>query len=140
MSKTIIAGVDGGRPAHEAAESAARLARAFGGTLHVVAVYDPAPDRAARESGFQPGLAAERIATDAAERLTSSFPGLNAVPSAQPGPRPAETLVKLAESLHADMIVVGNKRAKGLSRLLGSIASEVAAKAPCDVYIAHTHN
>ncbi|MFC6152674.1 universal stress protein [Nocardioides yefusunii] len=140
MSKTIIAGVDGGAPAHEAAEAAARLAHAFGGKLHVVAVYDTAPDRNARESGFDPSLAAERIAADAAARLAASHPGLEVVPSAQPGPRAAETLVKLAGSLEADMIVVGNKRAKGLGRLLGSIASEVAAKAPCDVYIAHTHD
>lgn len=140
MTKTIIAGVDGGRPAHESAEAAARIARSFEGTLHVVAVYDPAPDRAARESGFEPSLAAERIASDAAARLVTAYPGLKVVPSAQPGPKPAETLVKLAESLEADMIVVGNKRAKGLGRLLGSIASEIAAKAPCDVYIAHTHD
>lgn len=140
MSKTIIAGVDGGAPAHEAAESAARLARALQGKLHVVAVYDTTPDRSARDSGFDPSLAAERIATDAAARLVAAHPGLEVVPSAQPGPKPAETLVKLAETLEADMIVVGNKRAKGLGRLLGSIASEVAAKAPCDVYIAHTHD
>lgn len=140
MTQTIITGVDGSSPAHEAATAAARISRALGATLHVVSVFDPGADRAARDAGFDPALAAERIAADAASRLAADHPGLSVQPEAVAGPRPAESLVKLAEESDAAMIVVGNKRVKGLGRLLGSIASEIAAKAPCDVYIAHTHD
>jgi len=47
--------------------------------------------------------------------------------------------VREAESLGADLIVVGNKRVQGLGRILGSIAEDVAHHSTCDVYIAHTH-
>ena len=139
MTQTIITGVDGSQPAHEAALTAARITRAFGGTLHVVSVFDPHPDRGAREAGFDPALAAERVSAAEAQKLVEAFPGLSAVSVAEAG-KPAETLVRVAESLDADLIVVGNRRLKGLGRLIGSIASEVAAKAPCDVYVAHTHD
>lgn len=140
MTQTIITGVDGSSPAHEAAQAAARMAVALGATLNVVSVFDPSGDRAAREAGFDPTLAAERIAADAASRLAQEFPGLSVEPTTTGGTKPAEVLVRLAEESDAAMIVVGNKRVQGLGRLLGSIASEVAAKAPCDVYIAHTHD
>lgn len=140
MTQTIIAGVDGSVPAQEAATTAARLASAFGATLHVVSVFDPVADRSNRDNGFDPALAADRIAADAADTLQRAFPGLNVVGQGVAGHKPAETLVKVAEQLEAALIVVGNKRVKGLGRLLGSIASEVASKAHCDVYIAHTHD
>jgi nucleotide-binding universal stress UspA family protein len=43
-----------------------------------------------------------------------------------------------ARRLEARMIVVGNRRVQGAARVLGSIASDVAKHAPCDVYIANT--
>lgn len=139
MTKTIIAGVDGSKPAHEAALTAARIARAFGATLHVVSAFDTHHDRAASEAGFDPALAAERVSAAEAQKLVEAYPGLSVVSVAEAG-KPADTLVRLAEVLEADLIVVGNRRLKGLGRLLGSIASEVASKAPCDVYVAHTHD
>ena len=36
------------------------------------------------------------------------------------------------------MIVVGNRRVQGVSRVLGSIASDVLRRAPCDVLIVNT--
>ncbi|MFI5429021.1 universal stress protein [Aeromicrobium sp. UC242_57] len=54
--------------------------------------------------------------------------------------KPAAALVELAEETGADVIVVGNKRVQGMSRVLGSIAADVTRRAPCDVYIAHTHD
>lgn len=48
--------------------------------------------------------------------------------------------MKAAEELDAEIIVIGNKRVQGIARILGSIARDVAAHAPCDVYVAHTHS
>jgi nucleotide-binding universal stress UspA family protein len=48
-------------------------------------------------------------------------------------------LIEVATDHDAAVIVVGNKRVQGVTRLLGSIATDVAHKAPCDVYIANTH-
>ena len=36
------------------------------------------------------------------------------------------------------MIVVGNRRVQGATRVLGSIANDVARQAPCNVLIVHT--
>jgi len=140
MTKTIITGVDGSKPAHAAALTAARLADALGVTLYVVSAFDPTAHRDAKDAGFDPSLAAERISADSAAALQRAYPGLKVLSRAIAGSKPAEALLQVAEGLGADMIVVGNKRVKGLGRLLGSIASEVAAKANCDVHIAHTHD
>lgn len=140
MSQIVITGVDGSNPAQEAAATAARLAATYGATLYVISVFEPGQDKGGRDTGFDPSLAAERISADSATSLQLNFPNLNVVSRALAGHKPAETLVKAATDLDAGLIVVGNKRVKGLGRLLGSIASEVASKAPCDVYVAHTHD
>jgi nucleotide-binding universal stress UspA family protein len=51
---------------------------------------------------------------------------------------PADALCQEAERLNASIIVVGNKRVQGMSRVLGSIPLDVAKQAPCNVYIVHT--
>jgi nucleotide-binding universal stress UspA family protein len=51
---------------------------------------------------------------------------------------PAQTLCEEADRLGARAIVVGNRRVQGLSRVLGSVASHVTRKAPCDVLIVNT--
>ena len=51
---------------------------------------------------------------------------------------PADSLCAEAERLGAKMIVVGNRRVQGLSRVLGSVASDVLRHAPCDVHVANT--
>ena len=47
-------------------------------------------------------------------------------------------MCKEAAELDALMIVVGNRRVQGVSRVLGSIANDVLKQAPCDVLIANT--
>jgi nucleotide-binding universal stress UspA family protein len=48
-------------------------------------------------------------------------------------------LCEEAARLEASVIVVGNKRVQGAARVLGSIAGDVAKRAPCNVFIVHTH-
>ena len=60
------------------------------------------------------------------------------VPEAASG-SPAAALVRAAREMDAEMIVVGNKRVQGFTRVLGSIARDVIAHAPCDVHVAYTH-
>ena len=45
---------------------------------------------------------------------------------------------KQAQTHDALMIVVGNRRMRGLGRVLGSVARSAAHNAPCDVYITKT--
>jgi nucleotide-binding universal stress UspA family protein len=54
--------------------------------------------------------------------------------------KPADSLIREAIRLDARLIVVGNRRMRGIGRLLGSVANSVAHNAPCDVYIANTYD
>ena len=51
---------------------------------------------------------------------------------------PAVTICEEAERLRASMIVVGNRRVQGATRILGSVAADVTKQASCDVLIANT--
>ena len=79
---------------------------------------------------------AEGVARDVFVGIRKEFPSLEITFGPAEG-NPGEALVKAAENLSADVIVVGNKRVQGMARILGSIARDVAAHAPCDVYVAH---
>ncbi len=142
MTVKIVTGVDGTDPAMQAARTAARLAQALDGELHVVSAYGKVDTIEVHVEGHDfvltPEQDAQRIAEETATRLQEEFPSLRVMAASAEG-KPADALVDVAEELGADLIVVGNKRVQGLARVLGSIATEVARKAHCDVYVAHTH-
>lgn len=137
MYKNILVGVDGSDSAQRAAEVAAGLASATGATLHIVTAVDEKGAPADLPEGMRPlspGERAEAIATQVAESL--SYDG---TVQASPAPgKPADALVQVAKEIDADLIVVGNRRVQGISRVLGSVATDVAHHAPCDVYIVKT--
>ncbi|WLQ07928.1 universal stress protein [Arthrobacter oryzae] len=139
MTGIIVVGVDGSETAMRAAETARGLAASLGATLHVVTAFDS--DRTeVFGSGSDRWIVsdagdAEKVAKDVAARLSTE--DLKVTYSAARG-KPAEALIKEAERFDARMIVVGNRRMRGLGRVLGSVANSVAHNAPCDVYIAKT--
>lgn len=140
MPKKILVGVDGSESSRRAATVAAELAAAQGAELHVVTAVDeraPLPDQ--RDLGdvraLSPGEQAEAIATEIAGSLTGITPNIH--PSPVQG-KPADALVAAANEIGADLIVVGNRRVQGIGRILGSVATDVAHHAPCDVYIVKT--
>ncbi|GAA4373289.1 universal stress protein [Nocardioides caricicola] len=142
MAKTILCGVDNTNTAAAAARKAAELTVAFGGELHLLSAYGKVESETV-EVGSETILVsnemeAERVAGAIAVELRQEYPGLVVHATASEG-RPGEALVHAAERLGADLIVVGNKRVQGIARVLGSIARDVAAHAPCDVYVALTH-
>jgi nucleotide-binding universal stress UspA family protein len=139
MANIIVVGVDGGEPSMRAAFRAAELAAQTGGTLHVVTAVDQSrveeyPERPG-STRVTSGEVAESVAADAARELTAVAKHIT---SAVVQGKPAVALVDEATRLDADLIVVGNRRVQGFGRVLGSVASAVAAHAPCDVYIAKT--
>lgn len=142
MAETFIVGVDGSETAGRAARRAARLAAALDARLHVVCAYGKLEVERRRvgseEFFFSNEASALKIAEEAVRELRDEYPDLRAEPHTQEG-KAADALVTYAIRRDADLIVVGNKRVQGLGRLLGSIAEDVAQKAPCDVYVAHTH-
>lgn len=137
----IVVGVDGSEPAAQAALTAARLAAALGSELRVVCAYGNYEVERVHEGGddvFTTVEPASEVAEQTVGRLRNVYPDLSISAQVADG-KPADALVEVAASVDADMIVVGNRRVQGAARILGSIASEVARKAPCDLHIAYTH-
>ncbi len=140
MSGHIVVGTDGSAPARQAVRTAGELAAALGAHLSVVCGYEKLEIATLSQGSEDFRYASDEEALAIAEREAAGVRhlGITATSRTVLG-KPADAVVKIAEELNATLIVVGNKRVQGMSRLLGSIASSVAAKAPCDVYIAHTN-
>lgn len=141
MSSPILVGVDDSDAARSAAITAAALAESLEVELHVATAFgkfEAERHSVSRDHLGDDHVQALAIAELAHASVRAAHPGVTVKVHAVDG-RPAEALVRTAEELDAEVIVVGNKRVQGLSRMLGSIASDVAKNAHCDVLIAHTH-
>ncbi len=139
MANVIIVGVDNGEPAVRAARRAGELAAALGSRLHVVTAVERGsvaefPDRPGGQL-VTSGEMAEAAAADVVRELEPLVPGVS---TSVLHDKPAAALVTEARRLEAELIVIGNRRAQGVGRVLGSVAGSVVAHAPCDVYIVKT--
>ena len=138
MSDVVVVGVDGSESAKKAAEAARDLAASLGASLHVVTAFET-------ESAETFGVGSDKVRisnADAAEMVANSLSNSGQVSITHSAARgkPADALIKEAIRLDAKVIVVGNRRMRGIGRLLGSLANSVAHNAPCDVYIANTYD
>ena len=146
MPGTIVVGVDGSEPSHEALRFAvveARLREARVAAVHVWAFIPPTPigdpGMMPMPAGDYPGqLGAERAAAEAEleDALAAAFPdGVPGEVEARLAEGdPAEALVAAAEG--ADLLVVGSRGRTGIaSALLGSVSRHVVSHAPCPVVV-----
>ncbi|MFF1883497.1 universal stress protein [Pseudarthrobacter sp. NPDC058196] len=139
MSGVVVVGVDASASARKAAEVALGLAESLGASLHVVTAFET-------ETAETFGVGSDKVRISnadsselVAKSLVGSRPGVEVTHFAARG-KPADSLIKEAIRLDARLIVVGNRRMRGIGRLLGSVANSVAHNAPCDVYIANTYD
>ena len=145
MFRTIVVGTDGSDSAARAVAGAAEIARLTGATLHIATVGgattsamlgDPlagaaAMSVAAEETRDELNTIVERAAEPAqAQGVTVATHTL--IGSA------AQALCDLAESVGADLLVVGNRGMKGGRRFLGSVPNTISHHAPCSVLIYET--
>ncbi|MDP9985388.1 universal stress protein [Arthrobacter sp. FW306-05-C] len=138
MANVVVVGVDASQSARKAAEVALDLAQSLGASLHVVTGFEI-------ENAETFGVGSDKVRISnadssemVAKSLAASHPGVEITHFAARG-KPADSLIKEAVRLDARVIVVGNRRMRGIGRLLGSVANSVAHNAPCDVYIANTY-
>ena len=122
MFHTIVVGSDDSNTARQAVVTAADIARMSGGSLVIVTVFDP---KSVRVQDLPADL---RLSTTVhpADVLLSSLAQIGrergvAVSVEAVTGAPAEGVVKVAEQVGADLIVVGNKGMKGTRRVLGSV-------------------
>jgi nucleotide-binding universal stress UspA family protein len=147
LYKVIVVGTDGSERAAVAVTHALELARMFGARLHVVQVVHPALKAGFSDSsGGQ--LEVDKL-RDQAEHRTAQVSaqllaeaerqGVPVVMHNPAGEEVADTLVKTAETVGADLIVVGNRGMTGVSRfVLGSVPNKVSHHCSCNLLIVNT--
>ena len=141
--KAIVVGTDGSMRATVAVNEAFALAKMTGATLHAVHAVNPAV-----ALGFHDAVATQievdRLRQEAGairERTLAEAERLGVpIEFHNPGSNDAaEALIKIAEEVNADLVVVGNRGMTGVTRfVLGSVPNKVAHHCPCSVLIVNT--
>ena len=147
MFSRIVVGTDGSSTAKGAVALAVGLAKDYGATLHLVNAYRDSnaaasitaaagtAGAASLTSTYESRAWAESILETAAAELRGD--GVHLELHSVPGPA-ADAIVGVAQTVDADVIVVGSRGMKGARRVLGSVPNSVAHGAPCTVIVAKT--
>jgi len=133
----VVVGVDDSETARRALDRAALIAKALGEPLHLVMAVRPGVSRMITKGTDE--FIIDWV-TDAEQQLHSikSKAGVPEATTSVSDQDPATAICGEAESRGANLIVVGNRRMQGASRVLGAVASDVLKHAPCDVLVAKT--
>jgi nucleotide-binding universal stress UspA family protein len=148
--KTILVGYDGSEGAVRALDRAVEVAKAFGAKLVVVSVAElpvaPAPYAVGPTAGLgamplpdtpRLDVAPEEIVARVLDEARARVAGVEATFEARGGD-PDQSLIAAADEHGADLIVVGTREPGFLGRLLeGSVSSDLARHAHCDVLVVH---
>lgn len=142
----VVVGTDGSESSYRAVDRAARLAADASASLVIACAYVPADPRSVSQAADQLGDDAYQIRGDnpagdivrgARDRALKA--GATQIEARTVKGAPVESLIKLADEVGADLLVVGNKGLNSLTgRLLGSVPADAARRATCDVLIVHT--
>ncbi len=144
MYETIVVGTDGSDTAAVAWRHAIGLAKLSGASLHIVNAYQPVntvgmalAGVAADVSAIDSELEAHAHDVCAPVAAAAELAGVQCVVHQVPGD-PSDSLIGVAEQVHADLLVVGNRGMSGVRRVLGSVPNKISHHAPCSVLIVDT--
>ena len=139
MFQTVVVGADDSETARQAVLCGADLAKLTGGILHIVTAYDPSSVHASALPAEFRYSATSHPADVLLQSLSNLVMERGVTPEVHPAAGGAvDSIVKVAEEVGADLIVVGNKGMHGARRVLGSVPNSVAHRAPCSVLIVDT--
>lgn len=139
MFKIVVVGADETPTARKAIDAAAELVAMSGGTLHLVTAFEPkqSPQSAVpveyRDTNPDSKGEADLQALSFVAKKQGVEPVLHLVKG-----DPAAAIIRVADEVNADLIVVGNRGMKGARRVLGSVPNSVAHGANCSVAIIDT--
>jgi len=144
MYRTIVVGTDCSPTATAAVMKAAELAKLTGAKLYLVSAYPASANAYAAAGGgavfFEPdgpeNAGERRIHVDAVAKGLRAQ-GIDVETRVEAGGA-AGTLVRTADTLDADLLVVGDRGLKGLRGVLGSVPGRVTHRARLDVLVVHT--
>lgn len=144
--RTVVVGTDGSESSYRAVDRAAEVAADAGAKLVLASAYYPADKKdvdaaqdVLRDEAYQVvgSAPAEDNLRTAADRAQAA--GVTEVELVAEVGAPVDTLLRIAGKHRADLLVVGNRGLNSLAgRILGSVPSDAARRAPCDVLIVHT--
>ncbi|MBY6367878.1 universal stress protein [Rhodococcoides corynebacterioides] len=144
--RSVVVGTDGSDSSLRAVEKAAALAGDADATLFIACAYYPTDSKSSGhdadvlgEDAYQITGSAptQEILRTARERATAA--GATTIEERPVVGNPVDALLELVGETKADLLVVGNRGLNSLTgRLLGSVPSDAARKARCDVLIVHT--
>jgi nucleotide-binding universal stress UspA family protein len=134
----IVVGVDFRPSAELAAREAAELARATGAVLHLVTATRKSSTQVVRGGGETWTISDTDQARSKLQALAGTLGDSLQVKCAVLDGDAAKAVTAEAARIGADLIVVGNRRVAGVSRVLGAVALDIVRHAPCSVYIAKT--
>lgn len=133
--RRIVLAVDLTEESTAVADRARALVRAFGAELHVVHVIEPLSLAYGGDIPMDLSTVQDQIHEQAKSHL-AEFAATLSVPESRQHlifGRPESEIQRTAESVGADVIVVGSHGRHGLALLLGSTANGVLHGARCDV-------
>lgn len=139
MALELVVGIGGDGSGDEAARTAARVASMTGGSIVLVFGYEasvPGPRGGALEDQIA-GVGV--VATSAIrDELTAAYPELT-IEVELIQDRPVESLIRVAQSRGAEVIVVGHGGGGPMAgALLGSITYEIVHRSPIPVLVVPT--
>lgn len=144
MFTNVVVGTDGSETADKAVELAARLARDWNATLNIVVAYRSnisgmaaASGAAMVDTGTRQEIQRESALQIAAKAADNWAQGVKVETHAVANSAP-DAILETAESVGADLIIVGSRGMTGARRVLGSVPNSVAHGAGCAVLIVKT--
>lgn len=143
--KSILVAVDGSAPSRAAGRFAVQMAKRLGARLHIMNVIDPGlvARAAAGEAGaWTEALPSLQVSAKGIVGLTvrdAVAAGVSYAVEIVQGFDVATGIVKEAEAVQADLVVVGSHGRTGVARvLIGSVAERVVRTSPCPVLVYRT--